>query len=399
MKSINETNFNGKKVLVRVDYNVPLNDNFEVTDSTRIERTINTVKKITDDGGIAILMSHLGRPKGEANEKYSLKHIVDKASEILGKQVTFLGDVLDAETENKIKNMQPGEVGLLENLRFHKEEEGGDIEFAKAIARLGDTYVNDAFGTAHREHASTATIAQFFKGNCFAGYLLYEEATNLEKVLDNSTKPFLAIIGGSKVSSKLNIINNLLTKVDILIVAGGMSYTFLHAMGVNIGNSIYEPEMVETAREIIRKAHLRGVDIFCPIDNICADKFSEDANTYVTTQNHIPAGWEGMDIGPRTIKKFASIIKDAKTILWNGPVGVFEMDKFGKGTQSIALCVAVSTMAGAFSLIGGGDSIAAINKYHLNNFVSYISTGGGAMLEYLEGKELPGIKALNVYEN
>ena len=398
MKSINETNFNGKRVLVRVDYNVPLNDQFEVTDATRIERTIKTVNKITEDGGIAILMSHLGRPKGEPNEKFSLQHIIGKCSDILGKPVTFLGDILDSETESKISHLKSGEIGLLENLRFHKEEEAGDVEFAKAIARLGDTYVNDAFGTAHREHASTATIAQFFKGNCYAGYLLYEEAMNLEKVMSHPTEPFLAIIGGSKVSSKLNIINNLLTKVDTLIVAGGMSYTFLHAMGVNIGNSIYEPDMVETARGIIRKAHLRGVDIFCPIDNICADKFAEDADIFVTTQNHIPDGWEGMDIGPRTIRKFASIIKGAKTILWNGPVGVFEMEKFGKGTQSIALCVAVATMAGAFSLIGGGDSIAAINKYNLQNFVSYISTGGGAMLEYLEGKELPGIKALNVYE-
>lgn len=378
-----------------MDYNVPLNDQFEVTDTTRIRRTVKTIDKITSDGGIAILMSHLGRPKGEVNEKYSLEHIILRTSEVLGKNVIFLGDVLDSDVERKVNALQPGDVALLENLRFHKEEEAGDADFAKSIARLGDLYVNDAFGTAHREHASTATITKFFPKKCYAGYLLYEETQSLEKVLTHHESPFTAIIGGSKVSSKLKIIENLLTKVDNLIIAGGMSYTFLHAIGVEIGNSIFEPNMVETARAIIRKAHLKGVDIYLPIDNICADKFSEDANIFITTQNHIPAGWEGMDIGPRTIRKFAAIIKDAKTILWNGPVGVFEINKFGKGTKSIALTVAVTTMSGSFSLIGGGDSIAAVSQYGLDDFISYISTGGGAMLEYLEGKELPGIKALN----
>ena len=395
MKSINEAQMKGKRVLVRVDYNVPLNEQFEVTDATRIIRTIDTVKKITDEGGIAILMSHLGRPKGVASDKFSLKHIVGKASEVLGTNVTFLGDVLDAETEKNVAALKPGDVALLENLRFHNEEEAGDEGFAKAIARLGDLYVNDAFGTAHRAHASTATITKFFPGKCYAGYLLYEEASNLDLVLNNAAHPFTAIIGGSKISTKLNIITFLLEKVDNLIIAGGMSYTFLHAMGVKIGNSLLEEDMIPVAKEIIKKAHLKGVDIYFPIDNVCADKYDNNANQYITTHNDIPDGWEGMDIGPRTIQKFASIIKTAKTILWNGPVGVYEFPNFENGTHSVALCVSVATISGAFSLIGGGDSIAAINNYHLADYVSYISTGGGAMLEYLEGKELPGIKALN----
>lgn len=395
MKSINEACLKGKKVLVRVDYNVPLNDKLEVTDVTRIVRTIDTVKKITSEGGIAILMSHLGRPKGVASDKFSLKNIVVKASEVLGTQVIFLGDVLDSETEKRVAALKEGDVALLENLRFHNEEEAGDEGFAQQIARLGDLYVNDAFGTAHRAHASTATITKFFPGKCYAGYLLYEEAHNLDLVLNNAGHPFTAIIGGSKISTKLNIITYLLDRVDSLIIAGGMSYTFLYAMGVKIGNSLLEEDMVPMAKAIIKKAHLKGVDIFFPIDNICADKYDNNANQYVTTHNDIPDGWEGMDIGPRTIRKFAAIIKDSKTILWNGPVGVYEFPNFERGTQSIALCVAVATLSGAFSLIGGGDSIAAINNYHLANHVSYISTGGGAMLEYLEGKELPGIKALN----
>ncbi len=394
MKSIDEINFKGKKALVRVDYNVPLNDRLEVTDITRIERTYKTVHKIIDEGGIAILMSHLGRPKGEPNEKFSLQYVIKRSSEVLNKNVIFLGDGLDKDIDAKVKKLQPGDVALLENLRFHKGEEQGDEDFAKALARLGDVYVNDAFGTAHRAHASTSTIVKFFPGQNYAGYLLYEEVTNLEKVLANPKSPFTAIIGGSKVSTKLNIIINLLDKVDSLIIAGGMSYTFLYALGVKIGDSIFEPDMVETASEIVSKALLKGVDIYLPIDNLCADKFSEDANTYITTQNHIPDGWEGVDIGPQSIKKFARIIKDSETILWNGPVGVFEIDKFGTGTHSMALSVAVTTMSGAYSLIGGGDSISAVNKYGLGNFISYISTGGGAMLEYLEGKELPGIKAL-----
>jgi len=394
MKSIDNFNFKDKKVLIRVDYNVPLNEQLEVMDTTRIVRTKKTIDKIVGDGGIAILMSHLGRPKGEANMKFSLQHIVNSVKTGLDREVIFLGDVLSSETREKVKKLKSGDVALLENLRFHKGEEKGDEDFAKKIAELGDVYVNDAFGTAHREHASTATIVKFFPGKSYAGYLLYEEVVSLEKTLATPKSPFTAIIGGSKVSTKLNIIVNLLDKVDSLIIAGGMSYTFLHALGVKIGNSIFEPEMVEVAKEIVGKALLKGVDIYLPIDNVCADALSEDANTFITTQNHIPDGLEGVDIGPRSIRKFAAIIKESKTILWNGPVGVFEVDKFGKGTQSIALSVAVTTISGAYSLLGGGDSIAAVSKYGLSDFISYISTGGGAMLEYLEGKELPGIKAL-----
>lgn len=326
--------------------------------------------------------------------KFSLQHIVNSVKTGLDREVIFLGDVLSSETREKVKKLKSGDVALLENLRFHKGEEKGDVDFAKKIAELGDVYVNDAFGTAHREHASTATIVKFFPGKSYAGYLLYEEVVSLEKTLATPKSPFTAIIGGSKVSTKLNIIVNLLDKVDSLIIAGGMSYTFLYALGVKIGNSIFEPEMVEVAKEIVGKALLKGVDIYLPIDNVCADALSEDANTFITTQNHIPDGLEGVDIGPRSIRKFAAIIKESKTILWNGPVGVFEVDKFGKGTQSIALSVAVTTISGAYSLLGGGDSIAAVSKYGLSDFISYISTGGGAMLEYLEGKELPGIKAL-----
>ena len=395
MKSIDQAQLQGKKVLVRVDYNVPLNEQFEVTDTTRIVRTKQTIDKIVSEGGTVILMSHLGRPKGEANDKYSLQHVVTAASTVLGYPVHFLGDVLAPETEAKIRQLPPKSVALLENLRFHKEEEGGDPKFAQAIARLGDLYVNDAFGTAHREHASTATIAQFFKGRAFAGYLLYEEVMALEKVLTNTQRPFTAIIGGSKVSSKLNILKNLVTKVDNLIIAGGMSYTFLAALDVKIGNSLFEPEMVQDAKTIIKQAHRLGVDLYVPIDNVCGNSFSNDAEIVVTTYNNIPDGWEGMDIGPKTIKKFSTYITHANTILWNGPVGVFEFDNFDKGTRSVALAMAATTLTGAYSLIGGGDSIAAINKYGLSNYISYISTGGGAMLEYLEGLELPGIKALH----
>ena len=395
MKSIEQTNFSGKKVLVRVDYNVPLNENFQVTDVTRIKRTIPTVSKITGDGGIAILMSHLGRPKGQVNDSFSLKHILPTVSEILGKKVVFAGDVLSDEAEKVINSLKPGDVALLENLRFHAEEEKGNPDFAKAIARLGDVYVNDAFGTAHREHASTATIAKFFPHNCFAGHLLYDEASNLEKLFTSAQKPFTAIIGGSKVSTKLNILKNLVTKVDNLIIGGGMSYTFINAMGHEIGDSIFEPDMVDNAKEILATAEKRGVKLYLPVDYVIANDYREDADKKTTQSPDIPAGWQGMDIGPKTTKMFASVINSSKTILWNGPVGVFEWDTFAKGTCTIALCVSAATIAGAYSLIGGGDSIAAVNKANFADHISYISTGGGAMLEYLEGIELPGIKALN----
>ncbi|MCL1850278.1 MAG: phosphoglycerate kinase [Bacteroidetes bacterium] len=394
MKSIDQASLSGKKVLVRVDYNVPQNEQLQVTSTTRIKRTVETVNKITNEGGIAILMSHLGRPKGEVNDTFSLKHIVSAVSETLGKPVVFLGDVLDSDIEEKINRLHSGEVALLENLRFHKEEEKGDPEFAKAIAKLGDIYVNDAFGTAHREHASTATIAKFFPGNAYAGYLLYSEVQSLKKVLEEKKSPFTAIIGGAKVSTKINILKNLMEKVDNLIVGGGMSYTFLSALGFTHGDSLFEEDMVPVAQEILEQANIKGINIYLPVDNLCADKFAEDSNTLLTEDPNVPNNWLGMDIGVKTIELFKKVILDSKTILWNGPVGVFEMDKFAVGTKAVAEAIAESTKNGAYSLIGGGDSIAALGKFGLSKEVSYISTGGGAMLEYLEGIELPGIKAL-----
>lgn len=394
MKSIDLAPLKGKKVLVRVDYNVPQNEHLQVTSVTRIKRTLNTVHKITNDGGIAILMSHLGRPKGEVNDVFSLKHIVSAVSDTLGKPVIFLGDVLDADIAEKINQLKAGDVALLENLRFHKEEEKGDVEFAKSIAKLGDIYVNDAFGTAHREHASTATIARLFPKNAYAGYLLYSEVQSLKKVLEEKKAPFTAIIGGAKVSTKINILKNLMEKVDNLIIAGGMSYTFLTTLGYKHGDSLFEEEMMPVAKEILEEANLKRVNIYLPVDNLCADKFAENANTITTNDQNIPDNWFGMDIGAQTIELFKKVILDSKTILWNGPVGVFEMEKFAAGTKAVAEAIAESTKNGAYSLIGGGDSIAALDMFGLSKAVSYISTGGGAMLEYLEGIELPGIKAL-----
>lgn len=395
MKSINEHKFSGERALIRVDYNVPLDEQFNVTDTTRIERTKETIGKIIDDGGSVILLSHLGRPKGEAKDEFSLRHIVKTVSEILGKDVIFGGDVLSQEAEDICKNLKPGDIVLMENLRFHKEEEKGDVDFAKAIARLGDVYVNDAFGTAHREHASTATIARFFNGKAFAGFLMYNEVMNLEKTLNGQVRPFTAIIGGSKVSTKINILKNLLHKVDNLVVGGGLSYTFLKAMGLEIGNSLYEPDMLQVAKDILKEVDKCGVNFVCRLDSVCADRFSNDANILIPKDNNIPDGWEGLDIGPKSRRNIAQVIKGSNTILWNGPVGVFELENFSKGTRAVALSVAAATLAGAYSIVGGGDSIAAINKYDLGDYISYISTGGGAMLEYLEGKELPGVKALN----
>lgn len=394
MKSIDAISFQGKRVLVRVDYNVPLNEQFEVTNSTRITRTLNTVHKIINEGGVAILMSHLGRPKGEVNEKFSLKHIIPTLSEVMGREITFVDNYLTQEGIDLIHQLKPGSIALLENLRFDKREEKGDEEFARQLSLLGDIYVNDAFGTAHREHASTATITKFFPGKAYAGYLLYDEVVSLKKVLDDQKPNFTAIIGGSKISTKINIVKNLITKVENLIIAGGMSYTFLKAMGINIADSIVEDDMIPVAEEIIQIAHLKGVNLYLPIDNVCADQFDPNANQYITTENHIPDGWMGMDIGPKTIERLTRVINQSQTILWNGPVGVFEFDAFGKGTQAITIAVASATLGGAFSLIGGGDTITAVEKYGMSEFCSYISTGGGAMLEYLEGITLPGIKAL-----
>ena len=394
MKSIDQASLAGKKVLVRVDYNVPQNEQLQVTSTTRIKRTVETVNKITNDGGIAILMSHLGRPKGEVNDTFSLKHILSAICETLGKPVTFLGDVLDVSVEDKIKQLKSGDVALLENLRFHKEEEKGDLEFAKAIAKLGDIYVNDAFGTAHREHASTATVARLFPGKAYAGYLLYSEVQSLKKVLEEKKSPFTAIIGGAKVSTKINILKNLLTKVDNLIIGGGMRYTFAAVLGYTHGDSLFEEEMLPVAKEIFEQAKAKGINIYLPLDNICADKFAEDANVKYTPDLNIPDNWMGMDIGAKSIELFRKVILESKTILWNGPVGVFEMENFAAGTKAVAEAIVESTKNGAYSLIGGGDSIAALGKFGLSKEVSYISTGGGAMLEYLEGIELPGIKAL-----
>ena len=394
MKSIDQFNFKGKKALVRVDYNVPLNEKGEVESTTRIDRTVATVKKITEDGGTAILMSHLGRPKGEVVPSMSLKHIVKTVSKIMGQEVIFLGDVLDENVKAKIGELKSGDIGILENLRFHKEEEKGDVEFSKKMASLGDVYVNDAFGTAHRAHASTTVIAQFFPNNAYAGYLLYNEVFNLEKTLIHCERPLTIIVGGSKISTKIEIIESLLNKADNLIFTGGMCYTFLKAFGENIGNSLCEPDMLDTAMDILKKAYKKGVNVILPIDSVCGDRYAEDANIMVTENNTIPDGWMGLDIGPKTISRFAAVIKNSATILWNGPSGVFEFAKFAKGTQATALCVAAASASGAYSLVGGGDTISAIKKCGLSDYISYTSTGGGAMLEYLEGKILPGIAAL-----
>lgn len=394
MKTIDQASFKDKKVLIRVDYNVPLDDKLQVTDTTRIERTVNTVKKITNDGGIAILMSHLGRPKGKPVDTMSLKHIVGKVSEIMGQEVHFLGDALDADVEKKANALKPGDIALLENLRFHEEEEKGNENFAKQLARLGDLYVNDAFGTAHRAHASTAIIVKFFPGKSYAGYLLYEEVSNLNKALKDCRRPFTAIVGGAKISSKIAILDNLMDKVDNLIISGAMRFTFFKAFGEEVGNSIYEAEMVETAKEIVKKATLKGVTLYLSSDNICAKEFAPDSEMELHDGNAIPDGMMGLDIGPRTTQRLAEIILGSETILWNGPAGVFEFDRFAYGTKAMASCVTAATLKGAYSLVGGGDTITALNKFGLSELVSYISTGGGAMLEYMEGKVLPGIDAL-----
>lgn len=394
MKSIDQIIFKDKKALVRVDYNVPLNDKHEVTGTMRIERTVPTVKKIVGDGGIAILMSHLGRPKGEVNDSMSLKHIVDAVSKIMEQKVVFLGDVLSDDIENKVNKLKPGDIGILENLRFHQEEMDGDVDFAKQIAALADVYVNDAFGAAHRAHASTAVIAQFFPGKAFAGYLLYNEVVNLRKALVDCKRPFTVIIGGSKISTKIEIIESLLDKVDNLILTGGMCYTFLKAFGEKIGNSLYEEDELDTALDVLKSAYRKGVNLILPVDSVCGDQFEADASVIVTESNTIPDEWMGLDIGPKTISRFSAVIKNSETILWNGPAGVFEFDKFSHGTNAVALCISAATVSGAFSIVGGGDTITAVNKYGFRDFISYISTGGGAMLEYIEGKSLPGLVAL-----
>jgi len=393
IKTVDQFNFSGKKALVRVDFNVPLNSELQVTDPTRIQATIPTIQKILNDGGSVILMSHLGRPKEGPVDKYSLKHILTTLSTLLKLPVKFADDCLGADV--LAAELKPGEVLLLENLRFYKEEEKGDKDFAKKLATYGDVYVNDAFGTAHRAHASTAVIAQYFKGNCMFGYVMAGELENAEKVLTKSEKPFTAIMGGAKVSDKILIIERLMDKVDHLIIGGGMAYTFIKAQGGNIGNSLCEADKLDLASSILAMADSKGVKIHLPVDSVNADKFDKDANTNVGDIRNIEDGWMGLDIGPKSAMQFAEVIKQSKTILWNGPMGVFEMKKFENGTKTVADAIVAATKEGAFSLIGGGDSAAAINQFNYADKVSYVSTGGGALLEYIEGKELPGVAMVN----
>jgi phosphoglycerate kinase len=393
MKTVNDFNFKNKKAIIRVDFNVPLDENFNVTDATRIEAAKPTIDKILADGGGVILMSHLGRPKG-AEDKYSLKHILQTASAILGVPVQFAANCVGADAKAASDQLQAGQVLLLENLRFHAEEEAGDLAFAKELASLGDIYVNDAFGTAHRAHASTTIIAQFFPNDKCFGTLLAKEIESLNKVLNNSVKPVTAVLGGSKVSSKITVIENILDKVDHMIIGGGMTFTFVKALGGKIGDSICEDDKQELALEILRLAKEKGVQIHIPVDVVAGDKFSNDANTQVVDVRAIPDGWEGMDAGPKSLENFKKVILESKTILWNGPLGVFEMPTFAKGTIALGEFIAESTANGAFSLVGGGDSVAAVKQFGFEDKVSYVSTGGGAMLEMLEGRVLPGIAAI-----
>ncbi len=395
MKTIDQASFAGKKVLIRVDFNVPLDENYKITDDNRITAALPTIKKILQEGGAVILMSHLGRPKDGPTEKYSLKHIVPHLSDLLGQEVQFANDCIGQEAIDKAKELEPGEVLLLENLRFYKEEEKGDVGFAKKLAALGNVYVNDAFGTAHRAHASTSIIAQFFPDAKYFGYLMASELENAEKVLNGAAKPFTAIMGGSKVSDKILLIEKLLDKVDNLIIGGGMAYTFAKADGGNIGTSLVEMDKLDLAKSLQQKAKDKGVKLFLPVDNVVADKFANDAQTKIAKTGEIEDNWMGLDIGPESVALFSKVIEASKTILWNGPMGVFEMDNFDKGTKAVAEAIVKATNNGAFSLIGGGDSAAAISKFNLTSQVSYVSTGGGALLEYMEGKELPGVKAIN----
>nr|WP_315223459.1 phosphoglycerate kinase [uncultured Flavobacterium sp.] len=393
MKTLNDFDFKNKKAIIRVDFNVPLDENFNVTDATRIEAAKSTIDAILAQGGSVILMSHLGRPKG-VEEKYSLKHILKTTSEILGVQVQFSSDCVGEPAQTAAKNLKPGEVLLLENLRFHAEEEAGDVAFAKELASLGDIYVNDAFGTAHRAHASTTIIAQFFPTEKCFGILLAKEIESLNKVLKNSEKPVVAILGGSKVSSKITVIENILDKVDHMIIGGGMTFTFVKALGGKIGESICEDDKQELALEILRLAKEKGVQIHIPVDVIAADDFSNTAKTQVVDVTAIPDGWQGLDAGPKSLENFKKVILESKTILWNGPLGVFEMETFSKGTIALGNFIAEATANGAFSLVGGGDSVAAVKQFGFEDKMSYVSTGGGAMLEMLEGRILPGIAAI-----
>ena len=394
MQTVANFNFAGKKALVRVDFNVPLNERFEITDDTRIKATIPTIQKILKDGGSVVLMSHLGRPKDGPTEKYSLKHLVTPLSLVFGVKVKFATDCISDEAVELANGLQAGEILLLENLRFYKEEEKGDVDFAKKLARLGNVWVNDAFGTAHRAHASTTIVANYFPNDKMFGYLIEGEIEAVDKVLNSTEKPLTAIVGGAKVSSKITIIERLLDKVDNLIVGGGMAYTFVKAQGGKVGNSLVEDDYIDVALKILAKAKEKGVNLYIPVDTVIADRFDNDANRREVKIDEIPDGWMGLDTGALTSVDVAKIITSSRLILWNGPMGVFELENFQKGTVDVANAIVEATENGAFSLIGGGDSVAAINKFGLADKVSYVSTGGGAMLEYLEGIELPGIKAI-----
>lgn len=393
MKTLNNFNFKDKKALIRVDFNVPLDDNFKVTDATRISSAKSTIIKILEDGGSCILMSHLGRPKG-VQEKFSLKNIASKVEDIIGVETKFVSSCIGPEAEELAANLKPGELLILENLRFHEEETQGDLDFAKKLSKLGDIYVNDAFGTAHRAHASTTVIAQFFPEHKCFGNLLAQEIESIDKVLKSDDRPILAILGGAKVSSKITIIENILDKVDDVIIGGGMAFTFLKAQGGSIGNSLVEDDKLEMALGILKQAKAKNVNIHLPVDSIIADGFSNDANTKVCNITAIPENWMGLDAGPESIKQFHEVVLNSKTILWNGPLGVFEMETFANGTIALGNSIAEATKKGAFSLVGGGDSVAAVKQFGFENKVSYVSTGGGAMLESLEGKTLPGIAAI-----
>jgi phosphoglycerate kinase len=395
MKTIDNLDFTNKRALIRVDFNVPLDENFNITDETRIRAAAPTIKKIIEKGGSVILMSHLGRPKEGPINKYSLKHIVNTVSKLVGDEVLFADDCIGADAFAKSSALKPGQVLLLENLRFYKEEEKGDVAFAEKLSKHGDVYVNDAFGTAHRAHASTAVIAQFFEPNakCF-GYVMAGEIASIDKVINGAEAPFTAIVGGAKVSDKILIIEQLMNKANNILIGGGMAFTFVKAMGGTIGKSLCEDDKLELAKELLEKAKAKGVSLYIPTDAVIADNFANEANKQECKINSIPEGWMGLDISNETIKTYTDVIKNSKTILWNGPMGVFEMSSFENGTKQVALAIADATKLGAFSLIGGGDSVAAINKYNLANQVSYVSTGGGALLEYIEQGSLPGVRAV-----
>jgi len=393
MKTVDSYNFAGKRALIRVDFNVPLSADFTITDDSRMTAALPTIHKILNDGGAVVLMSHLGRPKNGPEDKFSLKHLVNHLAKITENEVIFSNDCISEDALATSKSFAMGKIHLLENLRFYKEEEAGDADFAKKLAAHGDIYVNDAFGTAHRAHASTAIVADSFADKCF-GYLMAKEVANAAKLMKSPERPFTAIVGGAKVSDKILIIENLLSIANYIIIGGGMAYTFKVAQGGTIGNSLFEADRVETCKEILEKAAANGVQIHLPEDSVCADAFSNDANTQVCDSDKIADGWMGLDIGPKAVEVFREVLLDSETILWNGPMGVFEMTKFENGTKSVAQAVADATVSGAFSLIGGGDSSAAVKKFGFTEQVSYVSTGGGALVEYFEGKELPGIAAI-----